>query len=207
MFREIKCEQGSDEWYQARLGKWTASFFDKAITKTGKKSASSADIVNRLVAEKIVGNPDDTFQSDAMLRGKELESEALDFLNFTHNLSFRSAGFLDSEKGYGCSPDALDDSSRLGLELKCPSLHTHLEYLAGEELPGRYKAQVQGSMMVTGFDRWFFCSYFPGIPPLVVSVERDEKYIKTMLEIIEPLCREVDDKYNRLMEKIDGGAI
>lgn len=204
MYKIINCEQGSDEWFQARLGKWTASFFNKAVTATGKKSTQSRDVVNRLVAEIIIGEPDETFQSDAMERGKELESEALDFLNFTHDLNFKPCGFIDSERGYGCSADALDLDKNIGLELKCPAPHTHLEYLVGNELPDKYKQQVQGSLMVTGFDKWYFCSYHPEFPPLVVPVERDEKYIAVMQDIIYGLALEVESRVEILKRKLDG---
>jgi hypothetical protein len=173
--------QRSPEWHtEDRLGKWTGSFFDKAITTTGKRSTSADEVNNRLVAELIIGRPDETFQSEAMLRGSELEDEALRFINFTHNYNFKSVGFMaaidetGNDLGYGCSIDGNDPDTDIGLELKVPSLHTHLEYLAGGCLPKKYKAQVQGAMMVTGRKQHVFMSYHPEIKPFVVVVDRDE---------------------------------
>ncbi|QDP68096.1 MAG: putative exonuclease [Prokaryotic dsDNA virus sp.] len=198
MLNIIDVDQGTEEWFQARLGKWTASFFSKALTNTGKESSKTKEVNSRLVAELLVGEPDETFQSDAMLRGKELESDALDFLNFTQNLNLKPCGFVDSGEGYGCSPDALDLDNSIGLELKCPLPHTHLEYLVGDKLPVKYTAQVQGSMAVTGFKKWIFMSYHPTIKPLVVTVERDEEYIKNLLEILRENCKEVSERYEKL---------
>lgn len=198
MYKIIECEQRSEEWLKARLGKWTASFFDKAITTTGKRSASSEDVNNRLVAELIIGRTDDTFQSDAMLRGAELEDEALRFINFTHGYNFKKIGFIDSGLGYGCSLDGNDANLDIGLEMKVPSLHTHLKYLAGGVLPKDYKAQVQGAMMITGRKHHVFMSYHPEIRPFVIVVERDDEFINEMKKIIESCCIEVQTKFEEL---------
>lgn len=216
MYRLVDCEQGTDEWFQARLGKFTASVFDKVLTKTGKPSAQSEELINRLVAEMIMGEPDDTFQSEAMLRGKELEEEALDFINFTRGLNLRPCGFAqaikegsegeeDEEEGYGCSPDAIDEENQIGLELKCPLPHTHLAYLAAGCLPPKYLMQVQGSMMVTGFKRWIFCSYHPLLESLVIVVERDEALIGKLRSAVLDCCKKVNEQYKRLSELTETG--
>jgi predicted phage-related endonuclease len=200
MYKIIDYPQRTDEWLQARLGKWTASFFDKAITSTGKRSASADEVNNRLVAELIIGRPDETFQSEAMLRGSELEDEALKFINFTHDYNFKPVGFMDSELGFGCSIDGNDVENDIGLEMKIPSLHTHLEYLAGGCLPKKYKAQVQGAMMVTGRKQHVFMSYHPEIKPFVVVVDRDDEFIKEMKKIILDCCIEVQTKLKNVQE-------
>jgi hypothetical protein len=61
-----------------------------------------------------------------------------------------------------------------GLEIKCPSPFTHAEYIEAGVLPDQYKAQVHGSMAVTGLDQWHFFSYFPGLQPLHLVVTRDD---------------------------------
>lgn len=204
MFKIIECEQRSEEWFKARLGKWTASFFDSLITQTGKPSASAKEINNRLVAELIAGRPDETFQSEAMLRGAELEDEALEFINFTHGHNFKKCGFIDSELGFGCSVDGIDFDNQMGLEMKCPSLHTHIEYISNGELPARYKAQVQGGMLVTGFRHWIFMSYHPEVRPLVLIVERDESYIEEMRKLLHLNCNIVQEKLKTVTEFIGG---
>lgn len=215
MYLMMDCEQGSEEWFQARLGKFTASVFDKVLTKTGKLSSQSDELINRLVAELIIGEPDETFQSDAMERGKELESEALGFVNLTYDLSLEPCGFASAGKyndqgefveyGYGCSADAIDEVEEIGLELKCPSPHKHLAYLAKGELPTKYFAQVQGSMMVTGFKKWIFCSYHPLLESLVIEVERDDEYIEKLREAVLDCCEKVKEQYDRLKELTETG--
>lgn len=212
MFKLSQHEQGSPQWFQDRLGKWTASFFSKAMTSTGKRSASASDIVNRLVAERILGEPDETFISEAMLRGQELENDALAFINFTHGFNFEPCGFMEAVKindagveeslGYGASADAIDHGSEIGAEIKCPLPHTHLEYLAGGVLPEKYKAQVQGGMMVSGFKKWVFCSYHPTLPSLVLVVDRDDEYIDKLRGVVHSVCDEVNEKYYLIKNKL-----
>lgn len=200
MYKIIECDQRSPEWFAARCGKHTGSLFSKLITPTGKVSASADDLNNRLVAELITGKQDETFQSEAMLRGAELEDEALEFINFAFDFNFQKVGFLDSGLGFGVSVDGIDEKSRISLEMKVPSAHTHIEYISTGGLPAKYKPQVQGAMLVTGFERCAFLSYHPEIKPLVIIVERDEAYIKTLHEILLKNCEEVRRKHKEIME-------
>lgn len=201
MFEVIDCEQNTEEWILARCGKITASIFDRVITKTGQRSSSLESVINMAVAEVIMGGPEeDAFQSDYMIRGKALESEALRFFNFTENYEFKETGFLDSGLGYGCSPDGIDFDRGMGLELKCPSAHIHLSYLASGKLPDKYKQQVQGSLLVTGFEKWIFGSYHPQFPCFSVSVERDDNYIEKLRKYLLGACEEVQTRVATLRD-------
>jgi YqaJ-like viral recombinase domain len=206
MYRIIDCKQGTHEWLQARLGKISGSIMDRIITKSGKQSASLDDIINRAVAEIIVGEPDETFVSGDMIRGSALEAQALEFYNFVYGFEFKPCGFLQavSDKGeplgYGVSPDGIMDL--IGLELKCPAAHTHLAYLAKEELPDKYIQQVQAALMVTGFDKWIFGSYHPSFPCVKVEVLRDEKLISLMKPLVLETCEKIQERCIKVREKI-----
>lgn len=205
MFKISESPQRSPEWYLDRLGKATASFFDKYITVTGKASASADGTNNRLVAEMIAGKPDETFQSEAMLRGAELEDQALAFINFAHDYNFKKCGLVTStEFNYGASPDGIDLENQIGLEIKAPSLHTHIEYISEGTLPDKYKAQVQGSMLVTGFKKWVFMSYYPDLKPLIITVERDDEYINAMRAILIKNCEQVQEKLKTVSAFLGG---
>lgn len=207
MFEVIDVVQGSDEWLRARYGLITASSFDRLITKTGRESSQLQKVVNECVAEMILGGKDDGFQSDAMIRGNSLEHEALEFFNCSYNYDFEKVGFLracQKHKGenvllpYGCSPDGVDFKKQAGIELKCPLSHTHVGYLVEEKLPDEYKAQVQGSLMVSGFEKWIFGSYHPELPPLSLTVYRDEKYINALKSYIDKACEKILTRYEKL---------
>lgn len=208
MFKISEHPQRSEEWFQDRLGVYSGSFFDGVITTTGKASTSAEGINNRLVAEIIAGKQDETYQSDAMLRGSELEDKALAFINFAHDFNFSKCGFVKcTDYDYGCSPDGIDLENEIGLELKAPSLHTHIEYISNGTLPNKYKAQVQGAMLVTGFKQWVFMSYYPEMKPLIIVVERDEEFIKTMKELLIKNCLLVQEKLKTVREFLDKEAV
>ena len=180
-------EQGSDAWHRLRAGIPTSSCFDKIVTP-GKLEVSKSqdDYLMKLHAEWISGRPADTYTSGWMERGKDVESEARAFYEFDVGAPVEQVAFVysDDRRLIGCSPDALvgDDG---GLELKCPSPHVHLGYLLKGVLPNDYRAQVYGSMLVTGRQWWDFLSYCPGMPEFKLRVERDMDVIIPMAGIIE----------------------
>ena len=76
-------EQRSDEWYQLRLGKPTASSFKKCVTNsTGSISKSIKEYAERLALDEYLGTIDDTshFDNKYMQRGRELEVYAYEKL-------------------------------------------------------------------------------------------------------------------------------
>lgn len=176
---KLDIEQGSDEWFAARLGIPTSSNFDKIITPTGKPSAQAEEYRNVLLAE-YTGGTKKRFCSDHMKNGTELEPEARRYYEFTNDVKVEQIGLVykNSKRLVSCSPDGLLQKG--GLEIKCPMEHTHIGYLLGGALPKKYKQQVQGSMYVTGYRWWDFMSYHINQPPLIVRIERDDEYIKLM---------------------------
>lgn len=202
-FKIVDVKQGSDEWLAQRLGKITASIASQIITGTGKLSASHESVINKAVAEKILGEPEESFQSFYMERGAALEPDALAFVNFTYELNFEPVGFLEVSEWVGCSPDALDLENKTGLELKCPAAHTMVKYLSEGKLPKEYFQQVQFSLMVTGFEKWHFCAYHPSFPAFHCVVERDEEYIAKMEQFVSECAEKIEAKYNKLKSMIE----
>ena len=200
----INCSQRSPEWYAARLGKWTASFFDKALSPKTLNPLKGAHEVNlRLAAEIITGEPEhDFFKSDAMERGAKLEEEAFKALEFTHGYEFEQCGFIDSELGYGASVDGINYKRRMTLELKCLRNFEHIKTLAEGVLPVKYLMQVQGHLLVTGYEKAVFFAYSPTMPSFVIEVVRDESVIGTLRRELVKNVSEV----NRFVERVRGLA-
>ena len=174
--------QGSEEWFALRRGRVTASNFSRIITPAkAAYSAQAKSYMRDLVVEcfcpdfaKFIGNK----WTD---RGTEMEPEARKAFEQHTGLVTEQVAFVTADKwGHvvGCSPDSLilnaNGFSIAGLEIKCPSPFTHAEYIEAGVLLDQYKAQVHGSMAVTGLDQWHFFSYFPGLQPLHLVVTRDD---------------------------------
>jgi len=178
--RTIECEQGSPEWLQARLGIPSASSFAKLVTTTGKASAQATAYINQLVAERITGEPTFFQVTDPMQRGIDLEPQARTAYEMETGNLVSQVGFLIHDTlQAGASPDGMVGESG-GLEIKCPSAHTHVEYLRDGDLPIKYFQQVQGCLWISGRDWWDFMSYHPKMEPLIVRVFRDEEFIKAL---------------------------
>ena len=107
--------------------------------------------------------------------------------------------YLDEHRNFSCSPDGLVGEDG-GLEIKCPLIHTHVEYLLDGKLPTKYVQQVQGSMLISGRKWWDFMSYYPGLKPLVVRVERDEKFIAKLKDELNKFCFELKAIVQKLKE-------
>lgn len=186
-------EQRSVEWYQARKGIPTASNFDRIVTSDGKPSKQRQQYLYELAGEKLGGITDESYQSFAMLQGIEKEAEARALYELLND-SVQQVGLCLSDCGrFGCSPDGLIGEHG-GVEIKCPLIHTHVEYLVSckEEMPTKYFQQVQGSIFVTGRKWWDFVSYFPGLPPLIIREEPNETFQRLLKKELEVFCEELD---------------
>jgi hypothetical protein len=201
-FEHIQCEQNSEEWFKSRIGKWTASFFAKALSCTGKVSKSASKVNINLIEEVRTGERKTFFQSEAMLRGTVMEPEALKWINDNTEYNFIEVGFFDTGKGYGCSPDAIDFDKKVGLEMKCPIVTTHDKYLIKNILPTKYISQVQGQLMISGYDKWIFMSYHPDREKMIIVVERDEPFISKLREELEKNCEIISIEVDKLKGEV-----
>jgi hypothetical protein len=172
-------EQGTPEWFELRLGIPTASRFKDIFTSTGKPAAGADGYMYSLLAELVAGKPLESFESEWMRRGTELEPDARAFYELQKDADIQQVGFITNDDNtIGCSPDGM------GLEIKCPAPHTHMKYLLAGKCPSEYYPQVQGTMWLCEYESWDFMSYHPDLPPLIVTVKRDDKYINGLEEAI-----------------------
>ena len=176
----IDCEQGTEEWFTARLGIPTASEFHTvmAVGPKGGKSVGRVDYLNKLAGEILTGEPMTNFVSADMERGKIMEEEARDLYAFQTGADLQRVGFIRNGNK-GASPDSLIGADG-GLEIKSAAAHVQIKRLLSDELPSEHKAQVHGSIWVAEREWWDFISYCPKLPLFVKRVYRDDAYIKSM---------------------------
>lgn len=191
----LTCEQRSVEWFEARKGVPTASQFDKIVTIKGEQSKQRTKYLHGLAGELLGGIVEEGYQSAAMMRGNELEAEARAFYELI-NEPVHTVGFCLSD-GIGCSPDGLVGDSGL-LEIKCPLISTHVEYLLKNELPSDYFQQTQGQLLVTGREWVDFISYYPGLKPLVIRVTRNEEFLGKLKAELKLFCAELEETVRKL---------
>lgn len=187
-------EQYSPEWWAARVGRPSASCFGKIITpKTMKPSAQAEKYLYTLAGERIAGAKEETYQNAAMERGIIMEEEARNMFEMVQDVEVNQVGMIypDEAKMYSCSPDGLMEEA--GLEIKCPLISTHVAYLLAGEVPIEYVPQVQGAMLISGLPHWFFMSYYPGLPPLILKVKRDDTFCAALMVELEAFCKRLDN--------------
>ena len=191
-------EHGTPEWFKLRLGKPSASRFKDCVTPTGKTSSSSEKYMHELLAERLSMKRFEGFDTFHMKRGRELEPQAADVFSFQTDLPCREVGFVtDDKEAVGCSPDRLVGD--IGLEIKCPMHTTQVKYLidyhSKNEMPPEYYAQVQGTMWIMDLPEYWFMSYHPDLPNLIMKVPRDDKYIAGLQAAIEKLLEDLESNF------------
>lgn len=192
--------QGSPEWFSAKCGVPGASSFSKIVTTTGEPSKSAKDYMYQLAAEAITGQVEQGFQSAAMTMGIEREAESRSLYELINAVEVKQVGFIfNDSKMYGCSPDGVCET--WGLELKNPLPKTQVKYLLDGKLPTEYFQQVQGSMLITGFERWDFMSHSPGLEPLIIQCEPDPRFQSKLKAELEGFCFELV----KIIKKIKSG--
>ena len=199
-------ESNSVDWMLARAGIPTASEFDALVTPLfePRKGEMPKTYLAKKVAERWSGGPLADFNTFDVEMGNILEREAKPWYSLEFSETIQNVGFITTDDGrVGCSPDGLIEDN-CGIEIKCPAVHTHVSYLLKGELPKDYSAQVHGSLYVTGRDMWRFLSYRRHFPPLLITVERDDKIIAVLDEVLRSFNEQLDAAMKRL-EEINGG--
>jgi hypothetical protein len=190
--------QGTPEWLNLRIGVITASRFGDVMTTKQLKPARNAYIYE-LAAEIVSGEPSEAFISDAMLNGVESESLAREGYEFLTDVTVDQVGFIsDDQVRFGCSPDGLIGNDG-GLEIKCPGLKAHIEYLDKGVVPDKYLPQVYGSLYITGREWWDFMSYHSEAKELIVRTTKEDAGYKRWVEAFEPILKEYVSRLDRLV--------
>ena len=207
-------EQRTEEWFEQRLGKVTASRISDVIakTKTGV-STSRQNYLVQLVSERLTGKKGDSFVNQAMLDGIERESAARELYMQTKGVSVTEVGFFDHPviKNSGASPDGAVNAEEEGkyaglIEIKCPIETTHTNTLMSKSVPSKYIPQIQWQMAsVSPNVKWVdFISFNPNFPDtmqlFVARVERDNAYIAELEAEVIKFLDEVEQTIIKLKE-------
>jgi putative phage-type endonuclease len=197
-------EQRSEEWFQARLGKVTASRVADVLAKIKSgESASRRNYKIQLVSERLTGEKQETYINQAMQDGIDREAFARD--RYVQQFGeVEEVGFIKHPTlEAGASPDGMVGDDGI-LEIKCPMGSTHTETLMTQDVPSRYVPQIQFQLLVTGRKWCDFVSYNPMFPEhlqvFVKRVEADLVYQKELESEVKQFLSEVDNVINKLKE-------
>jgi putative phage-type endonuclease len=204
-----KVEQGTPEWFAARLGNVTASRVADVIAKTKSGySASRENYMAQLICERMTNTVAESFSSPAMQWGTETEPLARAAYESLADVLVDEVGYIahPTIERAGASPDGLIGLFGL-LEIKCPNTATHIDTLISEKVPTKYITQVQWQMSCTGRTWADFVSFDPRLPSglqmFVKRVEFDAEYVAMLKEEVIKFLAELDAKISKLNERLN----
>lgn len=204
-----KVEQGTPEWFAARLGNVTASRVADVIAKTKSGYAASRDnYMAQLICERMTNTVAESFSSPAMQWGTETEPLARAAYESVADVLVDEVGYIahPTIERAGASPDGLIGVFGL-LEIKCPNTATHIDTLISEKVPTKYITQVQWQMSCTGRTWADFVSFDPRLPSglqmFVKRVEFDAEYVAMLKEEVTKFLAELDAKISKLNERLN----
>ena len=193
----VDCIQGSEEWWEAKLGFVSASNFAKVLNKkTGRKL-----YMRKVAAERLTGLREESYKNDIMEVGSETEAEARRHYSIVNDCQVEQVGFVMRDDSVGGSPDGLVGKEGL-IEIKCPLSSTHIEIILSGKMPALHVPQVQGLLWITDRKWCDFVSYDPRVlsqPMFTVRVERDQDYFIKLAGEVGVFVRELKE----MIEKID----
>lgn len=192
MIEVLDIEQRSPEWYAARLGIPTASEFSSILAKGQGRTRRL--YLTRLAAERLTGELAERYDNHHMARGRDQEEDALAYYAWLNEIELQRVGFvrmLIAGGWVGCSPDALVGGAGM-VEVKCRLASGMVDAMLNDDLPGEYRAQVQGGLWITGRQWCDVVLYNPDLRLLTIRVERDEDYIATLADEVAKFATELD---------------
>jgi len=190
-------DQNSEEWDALRLGKFTASTFtDLFMAKT---TAGYKKVIRKVVFERLTGESPESFKSEYMERGHEMEVQAKEAYELYSFNEVKNGGFFELNEWIGASPDGLigEDGQ---IEIKSPAYNTFIDYILSDKVPTEYTYQIQGQLYVTGRKWSDFVAYHPSLPLIIKRVYPDPiiiEQIKTVLDIAINEAKEMIEKINK----------
>jgi putative phage-type endonuclease len=172
--KEVLLEQGTSEWLKWRNGGIGSSDAPKLLGHFGG-------------LKKMKKEPRSNW---AMQRGTALEPHArIAFIEKT-GIWLRPSCWQHQTRPYlRASLDGLSDDNKLLVEIKCPSMKSHLEAMEGN-IADHYRIQVNHQMLVLGLNSALYWSYNPDHPDpechfAAVRVDRDEEICRQILDRAE----------------------
>ncbi|WP_273718099.1 MULTISPECIES: lambda exonuclease family protein [Bartonella] len=204
-------EQRTAQWFQARLGKVTASNIYNVISKTAKGTPTSKyeDYKIKLITERLISEASPYYETEDMRWGIEHEEDALREYAFIYDTDVTQCGFIQHPtiKMAGASPDGLIDKDGL-IEIKCPRSTTHMRFFINNEIKPEYLAQMQFQMACTERKWCDFISYDPRfagdsshLRMKIKRIHRDEKQIEQINQAVENFLAEIEREIQRISTK------
>lgn len=198
--------QGSDEWFEIRKGKITASrIVDIMPGVKGKYLASRKNYLAEKVIEILINESQEHFISEAMQWGIDNEPLARSAYEAITGTFVDEVGFIDHDtiQLLGSSPDGLIGTDG-GIEIKCPNTAQHLSAILTGNVKRDYIFQMQTLMMCGNLQWCDYISFDPRMPNnlqlYIKRFPRDEIMIAEIIMEVEKFKNELQEMLKKLKE-------
>lgn len=205
-------EQGSAEWFAARLGRITASRVSDVMARTKSGyGAARKNYMMELLCQRLTGNREEGFTSAAMQRGIDMEPLARSAYEVETGRIVTEASFVTNPLygQIGASPDGFVGDDGL-IEIKCPNTAQHVACLQKNEPDSRYWWQMQCQMFCTDALWCDFVSFDDRMPEqlqvFITRVDRDEQAIETLRDECLEFLGELEKLEIAMTEKMRKAA-
>ncbi|MCY7291364.1 MAG: YqaJ viral recombinase family protein [Ferruginibacter sp.] len=131
MINYKELEQGSIEWHEMRWKKIGGTLSKGLFVKS---DTLFIDILSQYLEEFF---PSESYESDAMVRGSEMEKYGFEYIEKYTGIKFEKSGWLQSQENelLGISPDGITECETIACEIKCFGRKKHTEVLLDQEIP------------------------------------------------------------------------
>jgi len=197
---ETGFKQHDPEWYAAMVANIGATGVKSIVTSSGKRSESREKYLWTMAEESLTGVKRPFYPTYDMKVGTAREPEARSvFEGFIGETVGQCAMiYPDEKKLWHISPDLIMPWRKEGGEIKCRSLIVFEKHKKKGVLPTEDKLQIQTSLACTQWDAWWYISYFPGLAPMILRIERDESLIKIIRAEIRIFLRDLTELLTEL---------
>ena len=192
-------DQRTDEWFQARMGKVTASRMADVMAKIKSgEAAARRNYRMELLCQRLTGRIEEGFVSSPMQRGTELEPIARGTYEGETGQMVEEVGFIVHPEidQMGASPDGLVGDDGM-LEIKCPNTATHIDFIMTGKIDPAYQWQMTCQMVCAGRQWCDFVSFDDRLPEELqyrcVRYDLDHKMAESMTEEVKRFLSELDE--------------
>jgi len=196
-------QQGTEEWFAARLGKVTASRCHEVIAKTKSGySAARKRYMDDLIEQRLTGKFPETYSSNEMNWGVATEPLARERYESETWVTVEEVGIVAHEdiKYASASPDGLVKHDGL-VEIKCPKTTTMINYVTSDTIPENYQTQMLWQLACTRRKWCDFVVFDPRLPfNMQIWIKRFQPTNSEILALEVKVC----DFLIELNEKLEG---
>lgn len=169
--------QGTQEWFDDRLGRITGSKDGGLPAIMGTKAAYEG-LLYQKIGERLMHHVDmENMNESAMNRGKRLEPKAVSAFEYVTGKKVYLTGLVKNPENewIAYSPDGVISESE-DLEVKCPEEKNYMRILESKKVPDEYEWQITQGFCANPklMTRWFV-AYNPDIPDYPIVIVRCDR--------------------------------